>query len=208
MSASNCVTSPSIRARWVALLTWSAAAYKLKLREEWIGWSDRQKQRRLPLVVNNSRFFIPSGVSCSQSGQPSDEALPAAAQRRTGQTAYGHAVLMAESFVDRSAFRAPPTRPAAGRCWARPRAMGVRRRTSTRRMTGPKSCGCGSCGKGRARSCAGAICRRPCRAWSEAHPPDCPQSPEELRPDEALFRRSAGLAHGRPRLSGWRVWWR
>ncbi len=45
--------------QWVALLVWSAGAYKLKLREQWIGWSERQKRRRLPLVVNNSRFFIP-----------------------------------------------------------------------------------------------------------------------------------------------------
>src|SRR6266511_5618977 len=45
--------------QWVALMSWSAAAYKLKLREEWIGWSDRQKRRRLPLVVNQSRLFIP-----------------------------------------------------------------------------------------------------------------------------------------------------
>src|ERR1035437_1059962 len=44
--------------QWVALMSWRAAAYKLKLREEWIGWSDQQKQRRLPLVVNNSRFLI------------------------------------------------------------------------------------------------------------------------------------------------------
>ena len=44
--------------QWVALAVWSAAAYKLKLREEWIGWSERQKKRRLPLVVNQSRFFI------------------------------------------------------------------------------------------------------------------------------------------------------
>src|ERR1700751_5198341 len=45
--------------QWGALLVWNAGAYKLKLREQWIGWSDRQKRRRLPLIVNNSRFFIP-----------------------------------------------------------------------------------------------------------------------------------------------------
>lgn len=38
--------------QWVALLSWSAAAYHLKQREAWIGWSRPQKQRRLPLVVN------------------------------------------------------------------------------------------------------------------------------------------------------------
>src|ERR671923_2354267 len=40
------------QSHWVALLAWSAAAYKLKWREAWIGWSERQKKRRLPLVVN------------------------------------------------------------------------------------------------------------------------------------------------------------
>ena len=45
--------------QWVGLMIWRAGAYKLKLRQQWIGWSGRQKKRRLPLVVNNSRFFIP-----------------------------------------------------------------------------------------------------------------------------------------------------
>jgi hypothetical protein len=44
--------------QWVGLLAWSAAAYKLKQREQWIGWSPRQKKRRLSLVVNNSRFLV------------------------------------------------------------------------------------------------------------------------------------------------------
>ena len=65
--------------QWVALLVWSAGAYKLKLREQWIGWSDRQKRRRLPLVVNNSRFFIPA-LPHSQSSQQGDEVKFAAAQ--------------------------------------------------------------------------------------------------------------------------------
>jgi hypothetical protein len=44
--------------QWVALLTWNAAALHLKDREVWIGWSPQQKRRRLPLVVNNSRFLL------------------------------------------------------------------------------------------------------------------------------------------------------
>jgi hypothetical protein len=44
--------------QWVALMAWCAGSFKLKAREEWIGWSDQQKKRRLPLVVNNSRFLI------------------------------------------------------------------------------------------------------------------------------------------------------
>ncbi len=35
---------------WVALLSFSGAAPKLKGREKWIGWSPRQQARRLGLV--------------------------------------------------------------------------------------------------------------------------------------------------------------
>lgn len=42
----------------VALLTFSAAALHLKARDQWIGWSPRQRARRLPFVVSNSRFLL------------------------------------------------------------------------------------------------------------------------------------------------------
>jgi hypothetical protein len=90
--------------QWMALLSWNAAAFNLKDREMWIGWSRQQKQRRLPLVVNNSRFLI--------LGQ---EPLPNLASRvmklclerlvKDWQQAYGHEVLVAESFVDGQLFR-------------------------------------------------------------------------------------------------------
>src|ERR1043165_844987 len=44
--------------RWVALLLFSAAAKHLKHRDQWIGWTRSQRERRLSLVVNNSRFLI------------------------------------------------------------------------------------------------------------------------------------------------------
>src|ERR1700678_2041732 len=44
--------------QWVALLVFSAAALHLKGRERWIGWSPRQRARRLGWVVNNSRFLV------------------------------------------------------------------------------------------------------------------------------------------------------
>src|SRR3989304_6349652 len=40
--------------QWVALLTFSAPALHLKARERWIGWTPRQRARRLGLVVKNS----------------------------------------------------------------------------------------------------------------------------------------------------------
>src|ERR1035441_3521868 len=41
--------------RWMALLGWSAAAYHIRARDQWIGWHDSQRRARLPLVANNSR---------------------------------------------------------------------------------------------------------------------------------------------------------
>src|SRR5438105_4380532 len=43
---------------WVALVCFGAAALHLKGREKRIGWSPRQRARRLKFVVNNSRFLV------------------------------------------------------------------------------------------------------------------------------------------------------
>src|SRR6266571_3475265 len=92
------------QAQWVALLVWSAGAYKLKLREEWIGWSDRQKRRRLPLVVNNSRFFIPEPYHIPNLAS---KVMKLVLERLSldWEQAYHHAVLVAETFVDPERYR-------------------------------------------------------------------------------------------------------
>ena len=42
----------------VACVSFGASAWKLKAREQFIGWSEPQRQRNLPFVVNNARFLI------------------------------------------------------------------------------------------------------------------------------------------------------
>lgn len=91
--------------QWVALLTFSAAALHLKARERWIGWSPRQRARRLGLVVNNSRFLV----------LPERHRYPNLASKVLGlvlrrlradwQEHWGHPVLVVESFVDESLYR-------------------------------------------------------------------------------------------------------
>ena len=91
--------------QWVALLTFSAPALHLKGRERWIGWSPRQRARRLGLVVNNSRFLV----------LPERQRYPNLASRVLGrvlrrlsvdwQERWGHPVLVIESFVDESLYR-------------------------------------------------------------------------------------------------------
>jgi hypothetical protein len=89
---------------WVALLAWSAAAFNLKDREAWIGWSRRQKQRRLTLVVNNSRFLIPANRHVPNLAS---RVMRLCLERLSTdwQLTYRHEVLIAESFVDNQLFR-------------------------------------------------------------------------------------------------------
>ena len=91
--------------QWLALLGWSAAAYHLKGRDGWIGWSNEQRRRRLHLLANNARFLL-----LTQPGQLPNlatRALALCCQRLSAdwQTAYGHPILAVESFVDGQLFR-------------------------------------------------------------------------------------------------------
>ncbi len=91
--------------QWVALIAFSAAALHLKAREKWIGWSPRQRARRLAFVVNNSRFLV----------LPERARFPNLASRVLGlclrrlcadwQERWKHPVLLVESFVDESRYR-------------------------------------------------------------------------------------------------------
>ena len=46
--------------QWIALLTFSAAAWKCAVRDQWIGWNFHHQYDydRLKLIANNSRFLI------------------------------------------------------------------------------------------------------------------------------------------------------
>ena len=44
--------------KWLALISFSAAAWKCAARDQWIGWSYRYQYDRLHLIANNSRFLI------------------------------------------------------------------------------------------------------------------------------------------------------
>lgn len=92
------------RGQWVALLSWCAAARQLKDREQWIGWSPAQRRERLSLIANNARFLVLPGVDCPNLASRV-LALCQARLSADWQAAYGHPVLIAESFVDSQLFR-------------------------------------------------------------------------------------------------------
>jgi hypothetical protein len=91
--------------QWVALLTFSAPALHLKARERWIGWSPRQRARRLGLVVNNSRFLVL--LERQRYPNLASRVLGLVLRRLNAdwQERWGHPVLVVESFVDESRYR-------------------------------------------------------------------------------------------------------
>jgi hypothetical protein len=89
--------------RWGALLLFSAAARHLKHRDQWMGWTRAQRDRRLSLVVNNSRFLILPERSVPNLGS---RVLRLSLDRLSDdwQARYGHPVLVVETFVDPEQF--------------------------------------------------------------------------------------------------------
>jgi len=89
--------------QWVAVLIFSAPARHLKHREEWIGWTEEQRRRRLSLVTNNSRFLLLPEFSVPNLGS---RVLRLTLDRLSAdwQARYGHPVEVVETFVDPEQF--------------------------------------------------------------------------------------------------------
>jgi hypothetical protein len=87
------------RGRWLAVATWSAAAFHLKDRDQFIGWSAEQCRRRRGLLANNSRLLVLPGCHSpnliSRFMKLMLERLSADWQER-----WGHPLAMVETFVD------------------------------------------------------------------------------------------------------------
>lgn len=91
------------RGQWLGVLVFCAASRRLRARDEWIGWSEEQRRRRLPLIVNNCRFLLLP-----------DKTFPNLASRSLSlclhrlsadwQARYGHPVVLVETFVDPEQF--------------------------------------------------------------------------------------------------------
>jgi hypothetical protein len=100
---------------WVALLGWAAAALKCRPRDAWLGWTPPLQWRRLPFVVNNVRFcLLPPGPRPNLASRVL--ALNLRRLNADWERAYGHPVLLAETFVDPTRFRGTCYRAAGWQC--------------------------------------------------------------------------------------------
>jgi hypothetical protein len=94
------------RGEWLALLGWAAAAYRVRARDVWIGWNDNQRRGRLVLVANNARFCLLAAAGRYPNLASRVLSLNLGRLSADWQAAYGHPIVLVESFVDRQLFRA------------------------------------------------------------------------------------------------------
>ena len=90
------------RGQWVSLAGWQSGASRCRPRDKWIGWKSELQFTRMHLIANNTRFLILGAPECF----PNLESFALAAMvRRLSDdwyAAYGHSLLLAETFVDPS----------------------------------------------------------------------------------------------------------
>ena len=83
----------------VACISFCACAWKLKDREEFIGWSEEQRQKNLQLVINNARFLVLPWI---ESKGLASKILSIAARQlpRDWKHRYGFEPVLLETFVE------------------------------------------------------------------------------------------------------------
>lgn len=83
----------------VGCLQFSSAAWRMRARDQWIGWDDGIRARQLPRVVSNSRFLLVPWVHLHNLASAT---LGLALQRlpRDWQARYGVEPLLVETLVD------------------------------------------------------------------------------------------------------------
>lgn len=89
--------------QWLGALAFSAAAWRLKARDQWIGWSEQARKAHLSKVVSNSRFLICPWVKVQNLAS---HVLAQGAKRLSAdwQKRYGYEPVLLESFVERGRF--------------------------------------------------------------------------------------------------------
>ena len=85
--------------RFLGCVLFSASAWALKARDEWIGWTEVDRSLRVNLIVNNTRFLIFPWVHVKNLAS---RALSLAVKRigYDWQDRYGYSPVLLETFVD------------------------------------------------------------------------------------------------------------
>lgn len=90
--------------RRLGCLLFGAAAWALAERDQWIGWTERDRAQRLNGVVGNTRFLIFPWVRVRNLASTA-LALAAARIEQDWRQRYGYAPVLLETFVDAERYR-------------------------------------------------------------------------------------------------------
>ena len=87
----------------VGALGFGASAWKVDVRDRWIGWTASVREGRLHLIVNNARFLLLPWIRVQNLAS---RVLGLAARRIVGDWAerYGYEPVLLETFVERGRF--------------------------------------------------------------------------------------------------------
>jgi hypothetical protein len=87
----------------VAALGFGASAWKVKPRDQLIGWTIDQRKRNLHLIVNNARFLILPWIRCKNLAS---RILALTAKRLPDdwQASYSYRPVLLETFVEKPRF--------------------------------------------------------------------------------------------------------
>ena len=90
--------------KWIALLGWSSAAFHLRPRDAWIGWTDAQRHATRHLLACNTRFVIlkPKAHSPNRASQILSRNLHRLSD--DWEQCYGHPIALVETYVDPDRF--------------------------------------------------------------------------------------------------------
>jgi len=104
-----------INGQVVACLSWASAAWKVKARDQFIGWDEPTKRKNLHLIANNTRFLILPWVNVKYLASKA-LSLSIRRLRADWEKTYAHPVYLAETFVDISRFEGTCYRAANWLC--------------------------------------------------------------------------------------------
>lgn len=90
---------------WVALLSWAACAFRLKSRDDLIGWSPALREVRSNLIVNNNRFVILPSHHKTPNLASTILAQNTSRLREDWYVRFHCSPVLAETFVDPSRFK-------------------------------------------------------------------------------------------------------
>ena len=90
--------------QWVGLLSFGQAAYHLRDRDDWIGWTNVQRGRRLSLIAQNTRFVLLHDRG--QFPNLASRILSLSLKRLSAdwQQSFGNPIVAVETFVDAERF--------------------------------------------------------------------------------------------------------